>query len=102
MRLLRRKLAPPKGASNKPTLGYHRHVARREHYCELLGPAPGAFQTTHWSGVVRAADSQSPEAASAMERLCRTYWYPLYAFVHEIRRERIAGRADFESLVSNL
>jgi RNA polymerase sigma-70 factor (ECF subfamily) len=44
------------------------------------GPA-GAFATTHWSVVVRAGDSQSPEAASAMEGLCQTYWYPLYAFV---------------------
>src|SRR4029077_14061392 len=39
------------------------------------------FATTHWSVVVEAANSQSPEAASAMEQLCRTYWYPLYAFV---------------------
>jgi RNA polymerase sigma-70 factor (ECF subfamily) len=37
--------------------------------------------TTHWSIVVRARDSQSPEAESAMERLCQTYWYPLYVFV---------------------
>ncbi len=42
---------------------------------------PGAFATTHWSVVVHAGDSGSPEAASAMERLCRTYWYPLYVFV---------------------
>src|SRR5512134_523615 len=41
----------------------------------------GVFATTHWSVVVRAGDSRSPEAASAMERLCRTYWYPLYVFV---------------------
>jgi RNA polymerase sigma-70 factor (ECF subfamily) len=41
----------------------------------------GVFATTHWSVVVRARDSQSPEAALAMERLCRTYWYPLYVFV---------------------
>ena len=39
------------------------------------------FATTHWSVVVRAGDSHSPEAASAMERLCQTYWYPLYVFV---------------------
>ena len=45
------------------------------------GQATGVFATTHWSVVVRARDSQSPEAASAMERLCRTYWYPLYVFV---------------------
>jgi RNA polymerase sigma-70 factor (ECF subfamily) len=30
---------------------------------------------------VRAGDSQSPEATVAMERLCQTYWYPLYVFV---------------------
>lgn len=39
------------------------------------------FATTHWSVVVRAGDSQSPESTSAMERLCQTYWYPLYVFV---------------------
>jgi len=42
---------------------------------------PGGFATTHWSVVVQAGDSQSPEAASAMEQLCQTYWYPLYVFV---------------------
>jgi DNA-directed RNA polymerase specialized sigma24 family protein len=31
--------------------------------------------------VLRAGDSQSPESAHALERLCRTYWYPLYVFV---------------------
>ena len=39
------------------------------------------FATTHWSVVVRASDSRSPEADSALEKLCQTYWYPLYAFV---------------------
>src|SRR5215472_714815 len=42
---------------------------------------PGVFETTHWSVVLHAGNSQSPEADSAMERLCRTYWYPLYVFV---------------------
>ena len=45
-------------------------------------PAPsGAFATTHWSVVLAAADQERPEAAQALETLCRTYWYPLYAFV---------------------
>jgi len=48
---------------------------------ENYGQPVAAFATTHWSVVVRAKDSQSPEAASAMERLCGTYWYPLYVFV---------------------
>jgi RNA polymerase sigma-70 factor (ECF subfamily) len=45
------------------------------------GRPAGFFATTHWSVVVRASDSQLPEAALAMERLCRTYWYPLYVFI---------------------
>ena len=45
-------------------------------------PAPsGAFTATHWSVVLAAADQERPEAAQALETLCRTYWYPLYAFV---------------------
>ncbi len=39
------------------------------------------FETTHWSVVQRAGDSQAPESAAALEKLCRAYWYPLYAFV---------------------
>src|SRR5215468_4740797 len=45
------------------------------------GQGAGVFATTHWSVVVHARDSHSPEATSAMERLCRSYWYPLYVFV---------------------
>src|SRR5262249_32746062 len=39
------------------------------------------FRTTHWTVVLAAGDSVSPESATALERLCQTYWYPLYAFV---------------------
>src|SRR5262249_55068105 len=39
------------------------------------------FATTHWSVVLRAADSTAPDAHEALEKLCRTYWYPLYAYV---------------------
>jgi RNA polymerase sigma-70 factor (ECF subfamily) len=39
------------------------------------------FQTTHWSVVLRLSEGQSDEATQALEELCRTYWYPLYAFV---------------------
>ena len=46
--------------------------------------APAHFATTHWSVVLAARDNESPGAAAALERLCQTYWRPLYAF---IRRE---------------
>jgi RNA polymerase sigma-70 factor (ECF subfamily) len=39
------------------------------------------FATTHWSVVLAAADSASPNGPAALENLCRTYWHPLYAFV---------------------
>jgi RNA polymerase sigma factor (sigma-70 family) len=39
-----------------------------------------AFTTTHWS-VVLAAQGPSPIAEEALEKLCRTYWRPIYGFV---------------------
>jgi RNA polymerase sigma factor (sigma-70 family) len=39
-----------------------------------------AFATTHWS-VVLTAQGRSPAAQEALEKLCRTYWWPLYGFV---------------------
>jgi RNA polymerase sigma factor (sigma-70 family) len=39
-----------------------------------------AFTTTHWS-VVLAARGQSPAAQEALEKLCRTYWWPIYGFI---------------------
>src|SRR5260370_42508303 len=39
-----------------------------------------AFVTTHWS-VVLAAQGESDAAREALEKLCRTYWWPLYGFV---------------------
>ena len=39
------------------------------------------FVTTHWSVVLAARDASSPEAKQAWEELCRSYWYPLYAYL---------------------
>jgi DNA-directed RNA polymerase specialized sigma24 family protein len=38
-----------------------------------------AFATTHWS-MVLTAQGESPAAEEALEKLCRIYWRPLYAF----------------------
>jgi RNA polymerase sigma-70 factor (ECF subfamily) len=38
------------------------------------------FATTHWSVVRLAGGAGSEAAASALARLCETYWYPLYAY----------------------
>jgi DNA-directed RNA polymerase specialized sigma24 family protein len=44
-----------------------------------------AFTTTHWS-LVLEAQGQSSAAQEALEKLCRTYWRPVYGF---IRRQNV-------------
>jgi RNA polymerase sigma-70 factor (ECF subfamily) len=52
----------------------------------------GNFTTTHWSVVLAAGHKSSPGAQAALERLCKIYWYPLYAYVR--RRGRSAEDAQ--------
>jgi RNA polymerase sigma factor (sigma-70 family) len=52
-----------------------------------------SFTTTHWS-VVLEAQGDSPAAREALEKLCRTYWRPIYSFV---RRQGI-GPEEAEDL----
>jgi RNA polymerase sigma factor (sigma-70 family) len=51
------------------------------------------FTTTHWS-VVLEAQSESPVAQEALEKLCRIYWRPIYNFV---QRQDI-GREEAEDI----
>jgi RNA polymerase sigma factor (sigma-70 family) len=43
--------------------------------------ADACFVSTRWTVVLSAGDPASPHAATALEALCRAYWYPLYAYV---------------------
>src|SRR5437867_5845228 len=52
-----------------------------------------AFTTTHWS-VVLEAQGDSPAAQEALEKLCRTYWRPIYGF---LRRQDV-GQEEAEDL----
>ena len=38
------------------------------------------FATTHWS-LVLEAQSESPAALEALEKICRAYWRPIYSFL---------------------
>jgi RNA polymerase sigma-70 factor (ECF subfamily) len=50
----------------------------RDHGLPTEGAA--SFHTTHWTIVIRAAQSQTQGGQSALAELCRLYWYPLYIF----------------------
>jgi len=54
------------------------------------------FTATHWSVIVQAVGwRETPEAEAALEQLCRTYWFPLYAAV----RRKGYSREEAEDLV---
>ncbi len=42
---------------------------------------PRVFATTHWSVVLAAGGADTPQPSAALEKLCRAYWYPLYAHI---------------------
>lgn len=57
---------------------------------ERIGnPRPGPtalseqFQTTRWSLVLQATHESSTVASAALEKLCRQYWPPLFAFARQ-------------------
>lgn len=57
-------------------------------------PRHARFATTHWSMVLRAGRADDTDARDALARLCRTYWFPLYAYV----RRRGYGAHDAQDL----
>jgi len=60
-----------------------------------MNPTAASFTTTHWSVVLAAHADDPARAREALEKLCTTYWYPLYAFL----RRRGHQPADAEDLV---
>jgi RNA polymerase sigma factor (sigma-70 family) len=56
------------------------------------------FATTNWSVVLAAARNDTTRAQIALEQLCGTYWYPLYAYV----RRRGHSAHDAEDLTQAL
>jgi RNA polymerase sigma-70 factor (ECF subfamily) len=42
------------------------------------------FVTTRWTVVLAAQERTLPQSEQALESLCRTYWYPLYAYVRRL------------------
>ena len=65
-----------------------------EHPSPKNNASGGIFATTHWTVVLAAGRGDSKQADVALEELCRTYWYPLYAYV----RRHGHSREDSEDL----
>ena len=60
-------------------------------------PQRSVFATTHWSVVLAAGKENAPAAQDSLEKLCQTYWHPLYAYA----RRRGYSPADAEDLTQD-
>ncbi len=65
--------------------------ARKDPSAALPWKGAGAFPQTQWSVIVRAGGPHTAQARSALEKLCRQYWLPLYTFA------RRKGRSHHEA-----
>jgi RNA polymerase sigma-70 factor (ECF subfamily) len=63
------------------------------------------FTTTHWSVVLAAGQGNSARTEQALQKLCSTYWYPLYAFLrsrgHSAHDAQDLTQGVFERLIKN-
>jgi RNA polymerase sigma-70 factor (ECF subfamily) len=55
------------------------------------------FATTRWSMVLAAGRRSSPDADQALETLCETYWFPLYAYA----RRKVSQPSDAQDLTQS-
>ncbi len=63
---------------------------------------PRYFATTHWTVVIEAGKEGSDQAQQALESLCSTYWYPLYAFARGMGRLPEAAEDLVQSFFAQL
>ncbi len=56
-------------------------MAGHESHSDSVAPGGALFAATHWSVVLAAHQGDSLHGANALEKLCRTYWRPLYVFI---------------------
>jgi len=66
-----------------------------EHSSQATSAPGDIFVTTRWTVVLTAGQRHTSQSDHALEELCRTYWFPLYAYV----RRRGHAKADAEDLV---
>ena len=65
-----------------------------EYISDSISGGAGKFALTRWSVVLAAGRNNSTHAQESLEKLCQTYWQPLYSFV----RRQGYGPHDAEDL----
>jgi len=65
-------------SANRESSSMHQKPAKDE---AATASSPHWFRTTHWSLVALAGEADSPQATAALEKLCQTYWLPLYSYI---------------------
>ena len=76
---------------------------RKDTLGDSASPGQARFATTHWSVVRSAARPDSAHYRQALETLCKTYWFPLYAYLrrngHDSNRAEEYTQAFFARLL---
>lgn len=90
------------GLASVATRGYKHSAKVPEARHKSNAPwSPHPFVTTHWS-LILTARREGMEAAAALERLCQTYWQPLFTYA---RRDGLAepdAQDAVQSFISHL
>jgi len=60
------------------------------------------FATTHWSVVIAAGSPDSTRYKEALETLCRTYWFPLYAYLRRRGYDRHQAEDSIQGFFASL
>jgi len=69
-------------------------MSKARHRANSSAEGGRQFATTRWSVVRAAGRRSSPDSRQALQTLCETYWYPLYAYV----RRRVVDINDAQDL----
>ena len=65
-------------------------------------PTAARFPTTHWSRVDAASGPVASSSRTALEELCRDYWFPLYAFVRSRGRSPHDAENNVQGFLADL
>src|SRR5262245_9712599 len=59
-----------------------------------IGGSRKGFPTTIWSDIIAAGDSSDPQSRDRLDRLLRTYWKPVFAYVRSSWRKPVEDAKD--------